>query len=215
VAIEQKELAVKSLKHIFQEIANHPVPKHARSIMFCFGGITFLLFLVQVVTGILLALYYKPNPELAYQSVLFITHEVTMGGVLRSVHNISANLMVIMVMLHFLRVIYTGSYKPPREYNWVVGVLLLIIVFGFCFTGYLLPWDQQGYWAAVIGAKIMGSVPVIGPKLLILTQAGTKVTEYTLLRFYILHVAVLPVLAIGLMAVHFLMVRKQGISGGL
>lgn len=212
MAVEEKEL---SLGTIWKQMAAHPVPRHARNISFCFGGVTFLLFLIQVITGIVLAIYYKPTPELAYQSIMFIENEVTMGAAIRSVHNISANLMVITVVIHMLRVIYTGSYKPPRQFNWVVGVLLLLIVFAFCFTGYLLPWDQVGYWAAVIGAKIMGSVPFVGDKLLLLAQAGTKVSGYTLSRFYTLHIVVLPISCIGLLAAHFYMVRKQGISGGL
>lgn len=212
MAVEPKEI---DLKHIIQEVAEHPVPWHARNFIFCFGGITFLLFIVQIITGIILAVYYKPTLETAYESVMFITNEVTMGSAIRSVHNIAANLMVIMVLLHFLRVIYTGSYKPPRQFNWVVGVLLLLLVITFCFTGYLLPMDQVGYWAAVIGTKMLGSIPFVGEKLLLLSQAGTKITDYTLTRFYIIHVVVLPVITIFLMVIHFLMVRKQGISGRL
>lgn len=212
MAVKQGEPDVKS---IWTEMATHPVPAHARNFMFCFGGLTFLTFVVQVLTGIMLAVYYRPTPEMAYQSVKFITEEVSMGAALRSVHNIAANLMVILVVIHMLRVIYTGSYKPPRQFNWLVGAALLVLVLGFCFTGYLLVWDQVGYWAAVIGTKIMGSVPLVGNKLLLLTQAGTKVTGYTLTRFYILHIVVFPVLAILLMVAHFYLVRKQGISGRL
>ena len=204
-----------SLTDMFKELGSHPVPKHARNYMYCFGGITFLLFLIQVITGILLAIYYKPTPELAYESVIFIEQQVWMGAAIRSIHNVAANLMVITVLLHMFRVIYTGSYKPPRHMNWIIGVCLLIIVFAFCFTGYLLPWDQLGYWAAVIGTKIMGSIPWLGEKLLLLSQAGSKVTGYTLIRFYALHIVVLPVIAIVSMVIHFLMIRKQGISGGL
>lgn len=212
MAVEPKEVELKS---ILQEIAEHPVPSHARNFIFCFGGITFLLFLVQVLTGILLAVYYKPTMEGAYQSVMFIINDVTMGKAIRSVHNISANLMLIMVVLHCLRVIFTGSYKPPRQFNWVVGVFLLLIVILFCFTGYLLPMDQVGYWGAIIGTKILGSIPIVGEKLLLLSQAGTKITDYTLIRFYIIHIVALPVVAIVLMVLHFLMIRKQGISGRL
>lgn len=209
---EHKE---QSLWAMFKELASHPVPKHARNFMFCFGGITFLLFLIQAFTGILLAVYYKPTPELAYESVLFIEQQVKMGAAIRSLHNIAANLMVITVVIHLLRVIFTGSYKPPRQLNWIVGATLLLFVFAFCFTGYLLPWDQVGYWAAVIGTKMLGTLPWIGQKLLLLSQAGTKVSGYTLTRFYAIHIVVLPVFALTFMVVHFLMIRKQGISGGL
>ncbi|GFN22837.1 cytochrome b N-terminal domain-containing protein [Thermanaeromonas sp. C210] len=209
------QLKEPDLKSIWREVADHPVPFHARSFLYCFGGLTFLTFLVQTVTGIILAIYYRPTPEMAYQSVKFIMEEVPMGSVIRSVHNIGANLMVILVVIHMLRVIYTGSYKPPRQFNWVVGVSLLLLVLTFCFTGYLLVWDQVGYWAAIIGTKIMGSIPLLGDKLLVLTQGGTKVTGYTLTRFYALHVVVLPILTLILMGIHFFLVRKQGISGGL
>lgn len=203
------------VKTMLKEVAAHPVPQYARKFYYCFGGLTFFTFVIQVLTGILLAIYYKPTPEAAYQSVKFITDEVTMGAVVRSVHRICSNLMVVLVVLHMLRVIYTGSYKPPRQFNWVVGATLLLFTLGFCFTGYLLIWDQVGYWAAVIGTQIMGSVPFVGETLLNLAQAGSKVTGYTLTRFYALHVVVLPVATIIFLAVHFIMVRKQGISGGL
>ncbi|WP_172637574.1 MULTISPECIES: cytochrome b N-terminal domain-containing protein [Desulfitobacterium] len=212
VAFEAKEVEVKDM---LKEIAEHPVPRHARNFIFCFGGISFLLFLVQVVTGIVLAVYYNPTMEGAYQSVMFINNEVFMGKALRSVHNIAANLMLIMVVLHFLRVVFTGAYKPPRQFNWVVGVLLLLLVVFFCFTGYLLPLDQVGYWAAIIGTKILGSIPIVGDQLLLLGQAGTKITDYTLMRFFIIHIVILPVVTIGLLIAHFLMIRKQGISGPL
>ncbi|WP_208925193.1 cytochrome b N-terminal domain-containing protein [Desulfitobacterium hafniense] len=212
VALEPKEVEVKDM---LKEIAEHPVPKHARNFIFCFGGIAFLLFLVQVVTGIVLAFYYSPTMEGAYQSVMFINNEVFMGKALRSVHNIAANLMLIMVVLHFLRVVFTGAYKPPRQFNWVIGVLLLLLVIMFCFTGYLLPMDQVGYWAAIIGTKILGSIPIVGDQLLLLGQAGSKVTDYTLIRFFIIHIVILPVITIGFLIAHFLMIRKQGISGPL
>lgn len=204
-----------NMKSILKEMAEKPVPFHARNFIFCFGGIAFLMFLIQILTGIVLAVYYKPSMDMAYQSVMFITNEVTMGAAIRSIHNITANLMVIMVLLHFLRVIYTGSYKPPRQFNWVIGALLFLLVVTFCFTGYLLPMDQLGYWAAIIGTQMMGTVPIIGEKLLYLSQAGSKVTDYTLIRFFIIHVVVLPIVTIALMIAHFLMVRKQGISGPL
>ncbi|WP_273484362.1 selenite/tellurite reduction operon b-type cytochrome ExtP [Desulforamulus ruminis] len=203
------------VKTMLQEVAAHPVPEYARKFYYCFGGLTFLTFVIQVLTGILLAVYYKPTPEAAYESVKFITDEVALGAVVRSVHRICSNLMVVLVILHMLRVIYTGSYKRPRQFNWVVGVTLLLLTLGFCFTGYLLIWDQVGYWAAVIGTQIMGSVPVVGDTLLNLAQAGSKVSGYTLTRFYALHIVVLPVVTIVFLVIHFIMVRKQGISGGL
>lgn len=212
MSAQTKEVEVKDM---LKEVAAHPVPKYARKFYYCFGGLTFFTFILQVLTGILLAVYYKPTPEAAYQSIQFIMNEVTMGAVVRTIHRICSNLMVVFVILHMLRVIYTGSYKPPRQFNWVVGATLLVLTLGFCFTGYLLIWDQVGYWAAVIGTQIVGAVPFIGEPLLEIAQAGSKVTGYTLTRFYAIHVVVLPVVTIGFLVAHFIMVRKQGISGGL
>ncbi|AVX19794.1 cytochrome b6 [Carboxydocella sporoproducens DSM 16521] len=196
----------------WKEIKEHPVPPHALNPIYCLGGLTFLSFLIQAVTGIILALYYRPTPEEAYASIQFIMEQVSFGAMIRSVHHYAANIMVLLVMLHMLRVFYTGSFKKPRELNWVVGVLLYLLTLAFGFTGYLLPWDQVAYWASVVGTEIMGGIPVIGKYLMILARGGLKVTEFTLTRFYVAHVIILPLLAILLMGLHFLMVRLQGIS---
>jgi cytochrome b6 len=162
-----------------------------------------------------LAIYYKPTPEAAYQSVQFIMDEVALGAVIRTLHRVCSNLMVVLVILHMLRVIYTGSYRKPRQFNWVVGVTLFLLTLAFCFTGYLLIWDQMGYWGAVIGTKMVGIVPFIGDSLLNIAQGGTKVTGFTLTRFYAIHIVVLPIITVLFLVIHFIMVRKQGISGGL
>jgi len=200
---------------MLRDVGAKPVPLSVRRFYYCFGGLTFLTFLVQVMTGIILAMYYVPTPEGAHASIQFIMTEVNLGAVIRSIHRMASNLMVIFVLLHMLRVILTKSYQHPRQLNWIAGVCLLVLTLGFCFTGYLLIWDQVGYWAAVIGTQIAGSIPFLGGFLQDLAQGGSKVSGFTLSRFYALHIAGLPILAILFLILHFLMIRKQGISRGL
>ena len=192
-----------------------PVPKHAIRWYFCLGGITFALFLIQGVTGILLSLYYKPTPEQAYESILFIMNNVQFGWLIRSIHSWSASLMIAFCVAHMLRVFITGSYKNPRELNWVAGVVLLLLTLAFGFTGYLLPWDQKALWGSTVGSEILGVVPLIGEALLKLLRGGMEITGLTLTRFYGIHMLVLPVLAFVFLAVHFVIIRRQGISGPL
>jgi quinol-cytochrome oxidoreductase complex cytochrome b subunit len=184
----------------------------AESKTFFFGGITLFLFGVQVVTGTLLALYYKPTPEAAYDSVLFLTSDVSFGWLIRSVHHWGANLMIVFLVLHLLRVFFQAAYKFPRELTWVVGIGLLGLTMVFGFTGYLLPWDQRAYWATVVGTEIAGGVPIIGDTLLVLLRGGADVTEATLSRFFGIHVLVVP-LALGMIvAVHLVFVHQQGLA---
>jgi quinol-cytochrome oxidoreductase complex cytochrome b subunit len=192
-----------------------PVPKHAIRWYFCLGGITFALFLIQGVTGILLSLYYKPTPEQAYESILFIMNNVQFGWLIRSVHSWSASLMIAFCVAHMLRVFITASYKNPRELNWVAGVVLLLLTLAFGFTGYLLPWDQKALWGSTVGSEILGVVPLVGEALLKLLRGGLEITGLTLTRFYGIHMLVLPVLAFIFLAVHFVIIRRQGISGPL
>ena len=138
---------------------NRIVPRHATNYIYCFGGIAFVLFVILAVTGILLAVYYQPTPDTAYQSVLDISTRVQFGWWIRSIHRWAAGGMVLLVFVHMLRVFFTGAYKAPRELNWLTGVVLLFITLGFGFTGYLLPWDQKAYWATKVGTDIAGSVP--------------------------------------------------------
>jgi cytochrome b6 len=203
------------VKTMLKEIGAKPVPASVRKFYYCFGGLTFLTFCVQVLTGIILAMYYVPTPEGAYASIQFIMTDVNMGAVVRSIHRIASNLMVVFVLFHMLRVILTKSYKHPRQFNWVAGVCLLLLTLGFCFTGYMLIWDQVGYWAAVIGTQIAGSIPLLGGVLQEMAQGGSKVSGVTLSRFYALHIAGMPILAILFLTLHFIMIRKQGISRGL
>jgi quinol-cytochrome oxidoreductase complex cytochrome b subunit len=186
------------------------IPRDAKT--FYLGGITLFLFGIQVVTGTLLALYYRPTPDAAYESVLSITSDVQFGWLIRSVHHWAANLMLVFLVLHLLRIFAQAAYKYPREITWLVGGGLLLITIGFGFTGYLLPWDQRAYWATVVGTEIAGDVPLIGSSLLLLLRGGAEVGEATLGRFFGIHVLVLPLLLAGLLALHLLFVHQQGLA---
>ena len=197
------------------KILNKPVPKFALRWWYCLGGITAFLFVTQGITGIMLAFYYQPTPQTAYASIQFIETQVNFGAAIRAIHHWSANGMIVMATAHMLRVFITGAYKPPRELNWVSGVLLLILTLAFGFTGYLLPWDQRAFWATTVGSEIAGSIPVIGDVALIFLRVGWDVSATTLSRFYALHVIAIPLLTIALMFAHFLMIRRQGIANPL
>lgn len=221
---ERKSLSVRAydwlddrfdLTPIIEPFATHPVPKHARTWPFCLGGLTFMFFTIQAITGVLLALYYKPTPDEAYTSVVFIMNQVRFGWLIRSLHFWGANLMIATVILHMLRIYIMGAYKPPRELNWVVGMFALFMTLGLGFTGYLLPWDQLAYWATTVGTEIAASVPLVGGVLSELLKGGPEISDVTLTRFYGIHMLVLPASLIGMLAGHFFMVRRQGISGPL
>jgi hypothetical protein len=189
-----------------------PVPRFATRWWYCLGGITAFLFVVQAVTGIMLAFYYQPTPEAAYASIQYIETQVRFGAAIRMIHHWAANGMVVMCFAHMLRVFIMGAYKAPRELNWVSGVILFVVTLAFGFTGYLLPWDQRAYWATTVGSEIAGGIPVIGNLALIFLRVGWDITATTLSRFYALHVIILPVATLGMMGAHFLMIRKQGIA---
>jgi quinol-cytochrome oxidoreductase complex cytochrome b subunit len=174
------------------------------------GLISLYLFIILSVTGVLLMFYYVPATEHAYQNMKDLEFVVTAGLVLRNMHRWAAHLMVMFVALHLCRVFYTGAYKPPREFNWVLGIALFLLTLGLSFTGYLLPWDQLAYWAITVGTNIAGYAPLIGSKLKFLLLGGNVVGESALLRFYVLHVVVLPVVVLVLIAIHMWRVRKDG-----
>jgi len=186
------------------------IPAEART--FYFGGIALFLFGIQVATGTLLALYYSPTPEAAYDSVLFVMSDVRFGWLIRSVHHWAANLMILFVVLHLLRVVFQAAYKYPRELTWLFGMGLLGATMVFGFTGYLLPWDQRAYWATVVGTEIAGSVPLIGDQLLLFLRGGEDVTGATLSRFFGVHVLVMPLALAGLLAVHLTLVHQLGLA---
>jgi quinol-cytochrome oxidoreductase complex cytochrome b subunit len=197
-----------------RRVMDKPVPEWI-NYFYCFGGVTFTLFIVQFLTGLLLSMYYIPSEAEAYLSIQRLHQVVPLGKLLRSTHHWAGNLMVVMVALHMLRVFITGSYKNPRELNWVAGALLFAMTLAFGFTGYLLPWDQKAYWATVVGTNMLGSVPFIGPQCAAIVQGGAEVTGQTLLRFYSMHMLWLPVLTVFLLWVHFHILRRVGISGGM
>jgi cytochrome b6 len=194
------------------KILKKPVPKYALHWWYCLGGITAFLFVVQGITGILLAFYYKPTPEAAYSSILYIESQVYFGSAIRAIHHWCANAMIVMCVAHMLRVFIMGSYKSPRELNWVSGVLLLVLTLVFGFTGYLLPWDQRAFWATTVGSEIAGAIPAIGNLALVFLRVGWNVTGETLSRFFALHVIIVPLATVAFMGAHFLMIRRQGIA---
>jgi len=186
------------------------IPRTART--YYFGGITLFFFIVQAITGILLALYYQPSADRAYDSILFIMNRVNFGWLIRSIHSWGANLMILFCVLHLLRIFFQGVYKAPREITWVMGALLLAVTLGFGFTGYLLPWDQRAYWATTVGTEIAGAVPIAGPPLIVLLRSGSEVTARTLSRFFGVHVLVLPASLLALLAIHLTLVHVQGLA---
>ncbi len=204
---------------LWRDIADHEVPAHVNpankmsAFVYCFGGLTFLIIVTQILSGMFLSMYYVPDINNAYYSVEYITNQVLLGQVVRGMHFWGASLTIIMVFLHMLRVFFTGAYKAPRELNWVVGVLLFFVVLAFGFTGYLLPWTQQSYWATSVGAQIAAQVPFIGHYIQLLLTGGSTVGALTLARFFAIHVFFLPAGLLILLAVHFLMIRKAGIAG--
>ncbi len=176
------------------------------------GSATLTVFVVQVVTGLVLATYYAPAPDHAYDSVRYIEGEVAGGALLRGIHHWAASAMVVLVLAHMIRVFVSGAYKYPREVNWLLGVGLFVVVLGFSFTGYLLPWDQKAYWATQVGTGIAGTTPVLGPALVAVLRSGSDLGAATLTRFYAFHILWLPVLLVGLVLLHIALVIRQGIA---
>lgn len=186
------------------------IPRSVRT--YYLGGITLFFFMVQVITGILLSLYYQPTPSTAYDSILYIMNHVQFGWLIRSVHAWGANLMILFCALHLLRVFFQGAYKIPREITWVIGGLLFGVTLGFGFTGYLLPWDQRAFWATTVGTEIARTVPLIGELSLVFLRSGTEVTARTLSRFFGAHVLVLPTMLVALLALHVTLVHQHGLA---
>ncbi len=192
----------------------HPVKVKTHSLKITYtwglGVISFFLFLLLTFTGIWLMFFYTPSVDTAYQNISELETRVNYGILIRTMHRWGAHLMVLAVFLHLCRVFFTGSYKRPREFNWVVGVLLWLITLLLSFTGYLLPWDQLSYWAVTVGTNIAASIPVIGEQLRVLVLGSKEIGQDTLTRFYALHVMVLPVVMSILIGVHFWRIRKDG-----
>ncbi len=193
----------------------HPTKVRKRSIKFTYtwglGGLSAGLFVVLVFTGALLMLYYRPSVQQAYNDMKDLQFVISSGQFLRNLHRWGAHAMVAIVFLHMLRVFYTSSYRPPKEFNWVVGVVLFVITILLSYTGYLLPWDQLAYWGISVGTNMVRAVPFgVGEKISFLLLGGNIVGENALVRFYVLHCFVLPVCAVLLMGIHFWRVRKDG-----
>jgi len=193
-------------------IAEKGVPVHTQKVWYYLGGMTLFLFGVQIFTGILLLLYYRPSASEAYESVQFIVTQVEFGWLIRNVHSWSANLLIGLAFAHFFSVFFLKSYRKPRELTWLSGIMLLFLMLGFGFSGYLLPWDELSFFATKVGTGIAGAVPVVGHFTLRLLRGGDDVTGATLSRFYGLHVAVLPAVTTALVAIHLLLVQRQGMS---
>ena len=176
------------------------------------GSATLAVFIVQVVTGVVLAMYYSPSPDHAHESISYLERAVASGAVVRGIHHWGASAMVVLAVAHMIRVFTMGAYKYPREVNWLLGVGLLFIVLAFSFTGYLLPWDQKAYWATAVGTNIAGTTPIIGGLLVSLLRGGSQQGAATLTRFYSVHVLLLPILLGLIVGLHLFLVVRQGVA---
>ena len=176
------------------------------------GSATLFIATLQIVTGILLTMYYVPTPDHAYDSVIYITTQLPAGWFIRGLHHWGASAMIILTVLHMLRVFFYGAYKYPREVTWLTGVMLLLVVVGFGFTGYLLPWDQKAYWATTVGTRIAGVAPGVGEWILRIMRGGDDLSAVTLARFFGAHVWVLPGALLTLIVIHMYLVIRLGIT---
>ncbi|MEO6324396.1 MAG: cytochrome b N-terminal domain-containing protein [Thermoanaerobaculia bacterium] len=206
--LEERGGVVSAWRHF----ADEPTPIR-RAWFFTLGSAALLAFVIQLATGALLALSYAPTPDHAHESVKVIETQLPAGSLVRGLHHWGASAMVLLVALHLVRTFGFGAYKKPRELNWLVGVVLLILVLGFGFTGYLLPWDQKAYWATVVGTKTPSAMPVIGAATEKMLAGGPSVGAYTLTRFYALHIVLLPLLTMLLIGIHLLLLRRHGHAG--
>jgi cytochrome b6 len=204
---ERVDLA--EIRHFVREKG---VPVHAQKVWYYLGGMTLFLFGVQIATGILLLLYYRPSASEAYESVQFIVTKVEFGWLIRNIHSWSANLLILLAFAHFFSVFLLKSYRKPRELTWVTGVFLLFLMLAFGFSGYLLPWNELSFFATKVGTGSAGAMPFVGKFFLRLLRGGDDVTGATLSRFYGLHVAILPALASAFVGIHLLLVQRQGMS---
>ena len=197
-------------RHVWQAIFLRKVPKV--NWLYALGSASLFVAMNQIVTGILLTIYYVPTPDHAYDSVQYITSQVPAGWLIRGLHHWGASALVVLTVLHMLRVILYGAYKYPREITWFTGVGLLLLVLGFGFTGYLLPWDQKAYWATTVGTRIAGVAPGIGGWILRVIRGGEDLSAVTLARFFGAHVWILPAGLLSLLLLHLYLVVRIGIS---
>jgi cytochrome b6 len=200
------------LSELAAPLKKKTVPHHKYSYWYFLGGITLFLFMIQVFTGILLLLYYRPSSNEAFESVQYIMTRVQFGWLVRSIHSWSANLMVLTAFMHMFSVFFLKAYRKPRELTWLTGIVLLGLVLGFGFSGYLLPWNTTSYFATKVGTQVAGQVPIIGHGIMVFLRGGEEVTGATLSRFFGFHVALLPGLATLFVGLHLLLVQRLGIS---
>lgn len=197
-------------RSVWETIFLRKVPKVNWS--YTLGSATLFVAVNQAVTGILLTIYYVPSPDQAYASVQYITSQVPAGWLIRGLHHWGASAMILLTVLHMVRVIFYGSYKYPREVTWFTGVGLLLVVFGFGFSGYLLPWDQKAFWATTVGTRIAEVTPFVGNAILRIMRGGSELTAITLARFFGVHVWFLPATLLILIGIHLYLVIRIGIS---
>jgi cytochrome b6 len=200
------------LREAVQAALKKPVPSYGLRQTFCLGGMAIFCLVNQIVTGILLAIYYQPSPEGAYDSVVYLTNEVPFGWLVRQLHAWGAHLMMAFVLFHMVKVFWTKAYRPPRELTWLTGLGLFGLVLFFSFSGYLLPWDDLSFFATRVGITEMQKAPLLGPWMTGLLRGGADVTVDTIGRFYVFHVTLLPLLVIALLGVHLLFIQLQGVS---
>jgi quinol-cytochrome oxidoreductase complex cytochrome b subunit len=185
------------------------------SFFHCFGGIAFTFYLTSAISGLLLSIHYIPSEAEAYASIVHIQSDVSLGWLIRSAHKWSSTLFIVFILLHTLKVFISRSYRTPRELNWITGTATLLIAFSSGFTGYLLPWDQKAYWATEVGTAMAGTIPAIGEYLLLAIRGGSDITGLTLIRFYSIHALWLTLAMIISLWVHFHIIKRSGISGGM
>jgi quinol-cytochrome oxidoreductase complex cytochrome b subunit len=200
------------LEDLVQFMGKKYVPVHRHSIWYYFGGVSLFLFIIQVLTGILLLLYYKSGEELAFESIQFIMSKVQFGWLIRSIHSWAANLFILSAMIHMFSVYFEKSYRKPREVTWLTGMLMFFLALGFGFSGYLLPWNELAYFATKVGTDIAGVVPFLGKPIMMFLRSGDEVTGATLSRFFGFHVAVFPGIFTILLGIHLVLVQRQGMS---
>ncbi len=200
------------LEDLVEFMGKKYVPVHRHSIWYYFGGVSLFLFIIQVITGIMLLLYYKVGEESAFESIQFLTSEVQFGWLIRSIHSWAANLFILAAMIHMFSVFFEKAYRKPREITWITGMLMFFLGLGFGFSGYLLPWNELAFFATKVGTDIAGVVPVIGKPMLIFLRGGEDVTGATLSRLFGFHVAVFPGIFTMLLGIHLVLVQRQGMS---
>lgn len=200
------------LQSLVEFMGKKYVPVHRHSIWYYFGGVSLFLFIIQVVTGILLLMYYKGSDDLAFESIHFIMSKVEFGWLIRSIHSWSANLFILATFIHMFSVYFSRAYRKPREITWLTGMLMFFLALAFGFSGYLLPWNELAFFATKVGTDIAGDIPIIGKALLEFLRGSEDVTGATLSRFFGFHVAIFPVIFNILLVIHLLLVQRQGMS---